>query len=207
MTGAELYTLNSEIRGGRQMDEVTFYTLLNLAKTEFERSRPWRKLVKKDSSNSVSPSTTFATEFTLPSGFLMMLPRKNIKVIDSSGYQIGELVEKKWEDWDEFKRSPGYFTIDHANSKFYVSGNFSQSGTLHIFYIGSSTTIASGTSWVFPDDYHPALAFTVAAMDELGIDYDEINARQGNANYGVAQRVMRSAIKWDDTLQRSAIGA
>lgn len=191
------------------MDETTFYSLVNLAKAEFERSRAWRKLVTKNSSNTISGSTSYSTSFAVPSGFLMFLPRKNIKVIDSNGNQIGELVEKKWEDWDEFKMVSGYFTVDHKNSVFYISGvaGSHTSATLHLFYIGSSTTIASGASWVFPDEFHPALAFTVAAMDELGMDYDDINARQGNANYGVAQRIMRSAIKWDDTLQRSALGA
>lgn len=210
MTGTELQTLNTEIRGGRQMDETTFYTLANLVKAEIERSRAWRKLITKDSSNTVNSSTSYATQFTVPSGFLLTLPRKNMKLIDSSGYERGELTEVKWEDWDSYKTSSGYYTIDHKNSKFYVSGiagSYSQTYTLHLFYIGSSTTIAAATEWVFPSEFHPAIAFQVAAMDELGMDYDDINARQGNANYVVAQRILKSAILWDNTLQLAALGA
>ena len=38
------------------------------------------------------------------------------------------------------------------------------------------------------------------------MDYDEINARQGNANLIMVETIMKSATKWDETLQRSALG-
>ncbi len=208
MTGQETYDLVTEIRGGRPMDETVFYTLANLAKSTLERARAWRILVKKDSSKSSTSATTYDTSFALPTGFLMTLPRRTLKLVNaSSPTNIIELTEVLWEQWDEFKNSGGYFTIDHANAVYYVSSIVSATYTHRFSFIGTSTTIAAGTSWVFPAEFHPAIAFDVAARDELGIDYDDINARQGNANLLMVETIKRSAIKWDDTLVRSALGA
>lgn len=205
-TGLELKELNTEIRGGREMDDTIFYTLLNLAKATFERKRPWRKLTKKDSTKSSTPATTYETSFALPTGFIMTLPRRTLKLVDSSNLQsFMDLVEVPWERWDEYKTTPGYFSIDHINSVYYVSTQVTGTFTHHFFFISTSTTLTAETSWVFPEEFHPALAFEVAAMDELGMDYDEINRSQGNANLGRADLILRSAIYWDDTLIRSSL--
>lgn len=204
MTYEELKTLNTEIRGGREMDDTIFGVLINLAKSSFERRRAWRKLVKKDTSNSSTTSTTYSTAFTIPTGFIMTLPRRTLKLV--SGTSFLDYVEVPYERWDEYKNSAGYFTIDHLNSQYYVSGTVGQTYTHHFFFISTTTTLSTGITWSFPSEFHPALAFEVAAMDELGMDYDEINARQGNANALRAELIIRQAIKWDETLQRSAIG-
>lgn len=208
MTGLELYTLNTEIRGGRAIDETTFYVLLNLAKAEFERTRAWRKLITKDTSKSSSSSTTYATSFALPTGFIMPLQKKTMRLINASNaLDFLDYTEVPFNRWDDYKNSQGYFTIDHKNSLYYLSGSVSGTYTHNFYHIATSTTLASGASWVFPDEFHPALAFSVAAMDELGMDYDDINARQGNANFQRVQLIMRLAIKWDDALQRSSLQA
>lgn len=204
-TGTELKTLNTEIRAGREMDDTIFYILLNLAKANFERRRAWRKLVKKDTSNSSTGATTYATAFTLPTTFIMTLPRRTLKLINSAGAYL-EYTEVPFEQWDEYKTSTGYFCIDHLNSQYYVSGVLSGTYTHNFYFISTTADITSSTSWVFPAEFHPALAFEVAAMDELGIDYDDINARQGNANLTRSELIMRNAGKWDDALQRSALG-
>lgn len=204
MTGSEIKDLNTGIRSGREMDDTIFYVLLNLAKASFERRRPWRKLVKKDTSNSSSASTTYATAFPMPSGFIMTLPRRTLKLV--SGIQYLELEEVLYERWDEYKNTPGYFTIDHMNSQYYISTTVPSAYTHNFFFISTSADLDAAGTWVFPAEFHPALAFDVAAMDELGIDYDDINARQGNANALRAELIARSAIKWDDTLVRGALG-
>ena len=208
MTGQAIKDLNTEIRGGREMDDTIFYILLNLAKATFERMRAWRKLVAKDATKSSTGATTYATAFALPATFIMTLPRRTLKLVNASTpTDFKDYTEVPWERWDEYKNSSGYFSIDHANSNYYLSGTVSGTYTHHFFFIATTTALAAGTSWVFPDEYHPALAFEVAAMDELGMDYDDINAKQGNANFQRGQLIMRSAIKWDDALQRSALGA
>lgn len=206
MTGAELKTLNTEIRGGREMDDVTFYTLLNLAKSEFERRRPWRKLIKKNTSNSSSVSTVNTTQFTLPTDFIMTLPRRTLRLLDTASSSFLDLKEVPFESWDEYKNSSEHFTIDHLNSVYYVGGTVSKTYTHSFSYISTTTTLAENITWSFPSEFHPALAFAVAAMDELGMDYDDINARQGSANITRAELITRLAVKWDETLTRSALG-
>ena len=204
-TGAELKALNTEIRGGREMDDVTFYILLNLAKATFERMRAWRKLVKKDVTKTSTSATTGDTPFALPTDFIMTLPRRTLKLVSGSSYM--DYTEVPFERWDEYKEIAGNFCIDHLNSNYYVGGSVGTNYTHSFSYIGTSPDITESTSWIFPAEFHPALAFEVAAMDELGMDYDDINARQGNANIMRGQIIMRSAIKYDDALQRSALGA
>ena len=41
MTGDEIYTLNTGLLGGNQMDEEQFYVLLNMMKNIRESSRDW----------------------------------------------------------------------------------------------------------------------------------------------------------------------
>jgi hypothetical protein len=206
MTYDELYTLSTEIRGGRAMDETVFGVLINLAKTTFERSRPWRKLVQKNSSNSATTSTVNTTAFTLPTNFIGTLPRRTMRLVTSTPGDYLEYTEVPYERWDEYKDSSGYFAIDHLNSNFYLSGTVSKTYTINFYYIGTTTTLATGVTWSFPAEFHPYLAFSLVAMDELGIDYDDISARQGNANFARAELIMKSAVKWDETLSRSAIG-
>lgn len=204
MDGQALKNLNTEIRGGREMDDTTFYTLLNLAKSSFERRRHWRKLIAKDSTKQSTTATTNATSFALPTGFIMTLPRRTLKLVSGTTYL--DYQEVPFEQWDEYKNSTGYFTIDHLNSLYYLSGVTNGTYTHNFFFITTTTTLTSAVTWSFPSEFHPALAFEVAVMDELGMDYDDINARQGNANALRAEMIFRSAVKWDETLQRSALG-
>lgn len=207
MTGLQLHELNTEIRGGREMDSVTFFVLLNLAKAGFERMRAWRKLINKDTSKSSTGATLYTTSFALPTNFIMTLPRRTLKLVNASApTSFVDYTEVPWERWDEYKNLAGYFTIDHFNNVYYVSSVVSGTWTHNFFYIGTTDTLDDAEIWIFPTEYHPALAFEVAVMDELGMDYDDINARQGNANAVRAQLIMRSAIKWDDALARSAMG-
>lgn len=187
------------------MDDTIFYILLNLAKSNFERRRAWRKLVKKDTTNSSTGATTYATAFTLPTTFIMTLPRRTLKLVNTSNAYI-DYTEVPYERWDEYKMSAGYFTIDHINVQYYLSGVVSGTYTHNFYFISTTADITSSTSWVFPSEFHSALAFEVAAIDELGIDYDDINARQGNANIARSEMIMKLAGKWDDALQRSALG-
>lgn len=205
MTGSEIKILNTEIRGGREMDDTTFYTLLNLSKMLWERTRHWRKLISRNTSNSSTSSDTYATSHSLPTDFIMSIPRAKLKLI-KNGVVMNEYQEVPLEQWENYQNSQGYYTIDHGNGVYYLSGTVADTYSHSFPYIKSSPTVGSGDTWIFPAEFHPYLAFDVAAMDELGIDYDDINARQGNANYARAQQVLKMAVRYDDALTRSALG-
>lgn len=204
MTGTELNTLNTDLLSGRGLDITDFLIRANIAKDWFEGERKWRKLVKIDTSQTSTSADTYATSKTLPTDFRTTLPRKTLKLV--SGYSVIEYDEVMYEDFVMERNSGGKYAIDHFNNTYYLAGTVNQTYTHHFPYIATSPDITDSTEWIFPDWCHPALAYEVAAMVELGEDYDDINARNGNANHQTALSILRRAIKWDDGLQRSALG-
>ena len=48
------------------------------------------------------------------------------------------------------------------------------------------------------------LAYEVAAMYRLGLDYDDINARNADRNIIDAKQLYAAMVSWDDNRQRSA---
>lgn len=204
MTGSEIKALNTSIRGGRALDDVTFYTLANLSRATWEGKRPWRQLLTVDSSNTSDASGTFATPYTLPARFAVASNRKPLTL--TNGTTRIEYIEVPLEDFDERRYESGLFAIDLAQGEYYLSGSVPQGTWTHKFnYARRSPLIAADTEWVFPDDYHPYIAFEVAVMDQLGIDYDDTNARQGAPNASRADMLLQVAIRWDDALMRSAL--
>lgn len=204
MTGTEIQELNTEVRGGREMDSVTFFTLANLAKAVWEGKRAWRQLITRSTANSSTASHTYATEYTMPSDFLMMSKRNPLTLVNGNAKM--EYMEIPLEDFDNRRDEAGLFAIDLANSKYYLSGIVPSGTWTHKFnYAKRSPAIAAGTTWVFPSDYHPYIAFEVAVMDQLGIDYDDTNARQGAPNASRADMLLQAAVRWDDALWRTAM--
>ncbi len=204
MNGQALNDLNTEILQGRGLDITDFLIRANMAKDWFEGERNWRKLVKIDTSKTSLSSDTYATSKALPTDFRTTLPRRTLKLV--SGSTKIEYTEMPYEDFVMDRDVAGNYAIDHFNNVYYLAGTVTQTYTHYFPYIATSPDITASTEWIFPDWCHPALAYEVAAMVELGEDYDDINARNANANHQVAALILKRAIKWDDSLQRSALG-
>lgn len=206
MTGTQIKELNTEIRGGREMDDTIFYILANQERRRIEGKRPWRKLATKDTSQSTSPSDTFATSHTLPDRFIRFSSNKR-KIQLVNGSEVIKLEEVPFEALNDHQSTPGYFAIDHANDTYFVTGTYSKSYTHNIFFCQSQETIAAGDEWVLGgDDFGALLAFAVAVIDESGMDYDDINARQATGNSITARTIENTMNKWDDQLTRAALG-
>lgn len=205
MTGTELYELNTEIRGGRQMDTVIFFTLLNQEKRRIEQKRKWRKLVTLDATQSTAISDTVATPHTLPARFLQFASDRNkIKLVNGS--DVVTLEEIPYEQLQDKATTPGYFAINHATGLYYLTGSYSKTYTHYIYFCQSQAAITANDEWTLGgDDFGPILAFAVAVIDESGMDYDEINAKQATGNSVTASTIERTMNKWDDQLQRSAL--
>lgn len=202
MTGDQLHTFNTEILAGREIEDTTFFTLLGAVKTIWEGKRPWRILLKRATSNTTSASDTFETAHSLPSDFGRTIPKNCLKLV--SGRTVVPLKEIPFELLVEYQNMSGYFAVDLANGNYYLTGVYGQTYTHYFSYTKRSETIAADTSWVFPSDYHAGLAFDVAAMYQLGMDFDDINARQGNPNANSADMIYTAAVFWDDSMQRNA---
>lgn len=208
MTGAEIKALNTEIRGGREMADVTFYALANMEKRRVEQKRPWRFLLTLDTSNSSSPSSTYLTSYALPARFIMFPNRDKIKLVGVADTTdvLSQWIETKIELRAEKQRDNGYFAVDLANSVYYLFGTFSKSYTHHLFYIKESADITAAVGWTgCPDAFARLLAFAVAVIDESGMDYDEVNARQASGNSVTARAIESAMVKWDDVQIRNAL--
>jgi len=62
---------------------------------------------------------------------------------------------------------------------------------------------ASNNTWAFPSEYSKILALDVAVMWRLGVDYDQVNARNADANAGLAEAIYNEMTRWDSRLQNS----
>lgn len=205
MIGSAIKDINTEIRGGREMDSVIFYTLLNQERRRIEGKRPWRKLATKDTSQSTLASDTFATSHTLPARFLRFSSQTR-KIALISGTETIFLEEIPFESLNEKQNTPGYFAIDHKNSLYYVTGTYSKTYTHYIYFCQAQATITAADDWALGgDDFAGLLAFAVAVIDESGMDYDEVNMKQATGNSITASTIERSMNKWDDQLQRAAL--
>lgn len=209
MTGADLKNLNTEIRGGRSMDSTIFYILLNTERKRLENKRPWRSLLS--SSTAVyNAGETYTTERTLPTGFIRFPVRDKMKLV-LNGLEQYDLVEIKYEERHKYANTNGYFYCNYATGKYYLTGTYGTSYDIYINAIVSGGTITAATDFstntFLSNDTAPILAFAVAVIDEMGMDYDEINAKQANGNAITARAIESTMVKQDDNLIRSALRA
>lgn len=205
MTGTEIKQLNTEIRGGREMDDTIFYILLNTERRRIEGKRPWRKLATVDTANSTTPSDTFATAHTLPDRFIRFSSQRNkIKLVN--GTETCTLEEIQFEQLQDKQNTPGYFAINHATGMYYVTGTYSKTYIHHIYFCQGQATIVAADTWTLGgDDFSAILAFAIAVIDESGMDYDAINAAQATGNSVTARTIESTMNRWDDQLARQAL--
>lgn len=208
MTGSEIKALNTQIRGGREMDDVTFYTLLNMEKKRIEIKRPWRFLITEDTSNTSSANDTFLTAHDLPDGFLMFPNRDKLKLVNTVDTTdvLKDWTETKFETRYEKQNNNGYFVVDLKNLQYYLLGKVTKNYTHHMFFCEATADITANTEWEnVPADFAKLLAFAVAVIDEAGMDYDEVNARQASGNSLTCRSIESAMVKWDDNLIRGML--
>ena len=207
MIGSDIKEINTEIRAGREMDDVIFYVLLNQERRRIEQKRPWRMLATTDTTQSTSPSDTYLTQHTLPARFIRFSSFKR-KIQLVNGTDVVTLEEIPFEAMKDYQSSQGYFAIDYKNNKYYVMGTYGKSYTHNINFCQSQATIGANDDWALGgEDFAAILAFAVAVIDESGIDYDEVNMKQATGNSITASTIERTMNKWDDQLTRSALNA
>lgn len=203
MTGAEMYTQHTGMNDGRAMDETLYYQLINLAKGIIERSRPWRKLLAIDSSQTVTSSNTYTTMKSLPSDFGMTVSRKPLSLV--SGDDVVEVTQIQFEDRYKYKNTFGYYYIDIANDQFALTGAPDKTYTIHMPYFKLSTAIAAGVTWVFPSEFHSLLNFMVDPINKGAIDWDDIHSRMAPEGRAVAKSIEHAMNMWDAHLQKAAL--
>lgn len=191
MTGDELHTMANTLVDDT-IPETVFYQLLNAAKNKRERARNWQFLKKVDTSKTANSGDTYTSYKSLPSDF-----RLDLELFRGTTRYAPIPVERSVI----YKDSPLKYYVDYANSRFALCGVGGQDETITLVYIYGTDDIASGTSPVWPADFHPILAYDVAAQYQAAMDADETSARMSAANRALAAELEKAMILWDFNLK------
>ena len=205
-TKSSIYTLVTSILDDNEIDTTLFDSLLDISQALRENFRNWVYLREEDATQSLSASNTYTTEHTMPSDFRKWYSRTPIVLVDSQGCVQAKLTEIPIQEKETYKNSRRFY-CDYANSKLYICGNYGQALTIKQYYQKKSTLVSADNAneWIFPSEYHKILAFDVAVMYKLGIDYDVINNNQADNNASVANRLFQAMQEWDGELAEGAL--
>lgn len=210
MTGQQLIDLITSVLDGESPDPTYLLQLINLSRVQYENKRSWRVLVAKDTSKTVSGSNTYLTPFDCPTDFKRYLGESTLTQgmlrLYTSPNNIQYIYEVPYENILEYKDQFGYFAVDYANKKFYITGIVPGTFTIVQNYIRKTLAIALNTSWEgFDSDFHPILAFDSAARWRLGTDYDDMNQRNADDNGKLANGIFEAMSSWDAEMAISSI--
>lgn len=220
MDGQQILDLITSILGGESPDQTYLLQLINLSKMMIENginpakedagSRPWKVLVTLDKTKTVNGSNTYTTAIDLPSNFKRYLGESSLTqgklILFDGSNNIQYLTEIPFELITEYKDIFGYFAVDYSNKKFYITGIVPGSFTIYQYYIKKTEPITLTAGWTnFDSDFHPILAFDTAARYRLGTDYDDVNARNADANIRMVNGIFNAMSSWDAEMAISAI--
>lgn len=212
LTGQNLYDFTSNLLLGYKMDLTTFYWLLNLSKRERELQRPWVQLRTEDSGQNASPTqntinnSMYLTPLNLPTDFCRWYsPNRSIIGVATDGISFKWYKEIPLERKHEYKDDNSKYYINLGSGQIFLCGILDQNYVIHQFYIKNSADITSTTSWVFPGDYAPILAFDVAKKYREMFDYDVVNVQQGEMISNGAKVLFAAMSEWDSALQESQV--
>lgn len=204
VNGQDYYNMMSSLISGFNMDQTLFLQMLNTARTSRESMRPFMRFRKFASIGTANPGNTYKTPFTLPSDFMMLTEDGYLVLFDNI---------QTWETYTEiplhlqiqYKDESQIFYIDHAANSLFLCGLIDRAYSIFIPYQADLGDITLTTQWLnVPSRYHAMLAYDVAAMYRLGVDYDDINARNADENGRMAEMLFAAMTKWDGALQRSS---
>ena len=195
------------------MDSTQFYQFLNMARTNREMMRPFKVFEKLDQTQTATPSPlpTLVNQNpkTLPSDFLYLKEDGFITLYDNN-LQWEEYYEVPQNLAVQYLQENNRFYVDHANRQYYLTGIVNKQYNIFMYYQADLGDITATTTWkgipaskqtTFP----MILVHDVAAMYRLGVNYDDINARNADSNHQQAELLFNSMCKWDDALARSAV--
>lgn len=201
LTGADLLTLFNSLNLDYQIDNGLFYSLLATVQARVEAKREWVILRKSDATQSAGAGTTFATSFTVPDDFFFWQSEDAILLVDPSNTTNNiSYLEVPFAKRFDYQSISYRFFCDYANSKLYLGGIVDRTYTIYKNYIYQPDKITATTSWVFPAKFHEFLAFGVAALYKLGVDFDDINKLSGDDNGRIFLEGLKNMELWDSRL-------
>lgn len=211
MNGAAYYTAVQSLVSGFSIDSVLFYQMLNTARIKREMLRAWMVLRKYQYSQTIiqqSGSLAFpppaSLQLTLPSDFMFFSRDGEITLYNSQG-QFETYLEIPLNLAIPYLQTSNMFFVDYNAGIIYLMGAISSTYTAFLQYQANLGDITASTTWLnIPTPFQMILAYDVAAMYRLGVDYDDINARNADQNGKDAELLYNAMVAWDDNRQRSA---
>jgi hypothetical protein len=205
LIGSDYYSRVQTLIHNFGMDSNMFYDYLNARRNIVELSRYWVGLRKRNTSNVVTTSNTYLTALTLPADFVRLIRDGTILLFDG---------DQTWQEAHEiplnlliqYKDNNLNFAIDHNAGVFYITGIIDRTYTIYIDYQADLGDITTSTPWLgIPSRWHRMLIYDVVSSYEMGADYDDINARNANANFRLYEQIFNAAATEDDDRQRSSV--
>lgn len=184
---------------GETLDADLAINLANHAKDLIESDRPWLFLIKEDSSKTFGSGETYLTAKDLPTDFL-----EDYKVFlgdaTLSSFQqyfaIPFYLRRKYNDTDS------KYYIDHSNKKIHICGKVDKTYTIYLYYIYQTPEldlITENSFW--PIKFRKLISYTMAEIYQLGIDADDIVARQAVEHNKQAKLLLDAMIQYDARLR------
>lgn len=204
MNGTQLYQAVQTMYSNFGIDPTLFLQFVNVARSNRELQRPWMRLRKVWFTQTVTPANQWNTPIPMPTDFEYLTEDGQITLFDGiDTYQ--DIDEVPYTMVPQYKDYSNKFAIDHPNQDLYIMGIIGQNYNIWMPYQADYGDITNTTTWTnIPSRFHMMLAFDALAMYEMGVDYDDLQARNANGLAQQAELLFNSMVKWDDRLQRSA---
>lgn len=209
MNGAAYYVAVQSLVSGFSIDSVLFYQMLNTARIRREMMRAWmvfRKYQYTQTVNAQGASLSMPPPASLqiPTDFMFFSRDGEITLYNSSG-QFETYLEIPLNLAIPYLQASNMFFMDYNAGLIYLMGAIAANYTAFIQYQANLGDITATTTWQnVPTAFQMILAYDVAAMYRLGIDYDDINARNAERNAQDAELLYGAMVQWDDNRQRSS---
>jgi len=204
MLGSELYTLATFLLGGAEMDQDSFYTLINIKKAIRESMRDWMKLKKTDITKTLSSSDNYTSAKELPSDFSRWQKDRPVRIYESGNTtNYLDYFEVPLSEQLAIQNDSDKFYCDYDAMNAYFGGTRDRSYIIAMNYLKKSPTISANVGWIF-GDLDAILAFDVVMSYKGGVDYDSVNARMAQFNGLDAKEIERALVSQDASLQVSS---
>ncbi len=210
--GQDILDLLKSILAGQGISDVYALQLINLARIRFEAKRPWKVLSTVDSSQVITPASTYRTPFTIPANFVRYLGESTLSegsvVLFDGNTDVEYITEIPIENILFSKDQYSFCAADYGSNLLYFTGLIPKTYTIYQYYIADFGDITKTTGWnKFPKRYWAVLAFDAAAHWRLGTNYDDIDAQNADDNFVMAKEIYSSMSSWDTELAIASVNS
>lgn len=210
--GQDILNLLKSILAGQGISDTYALQLINLARIRIEAKRPWKVLSTVDSSQTVSPSTTYTTPITIPSNFVRYLGESTLSegsvILFDGNTDVEYITEIPIENILMYKDQYSFCAANYGTNELFFTGLIPKTYTVYQYYIADFGDVTKLTGWLkFPKRFWAVLAFDAAAHWRLGTNYDDIDAQNADDNAKMTTEILSAMSSWDTELAISSVNS